>query len=556
MKKVKLNYIQLVFLAALFISPLIFFTGVTRNPYLIQERILQVLLSFSVLMLFIKSKGFIKFPVTFLDRPLWFFFLIALVSYLLSFLRYPDFRWSFLHYGLIRNLMFIFSGLTVFYFTAGSRDNFTEKIKKAVIAAGSIAALYAVVQFFNSVIDSVNFDFIWGEALDPYGERSISTFGNPNFLSAYLMVTIFWIMGYIFTEKKVMWGFLFVLNTSALAITMTRSTLVSFVLGVAALIFILSYQYGRKYRRFKKAMLAIFSAIILVGFLFFGISDQFRQRVRAMASTQEMGSALVQRLLIWESSANMFIEDPVIGRGWGNFEVFYPFYQGKVVEKEEYRPLRTHANNAHNFMLEILTQTGIVGAGIYIWLMVVFVVFAIRIFKAADEKDKIWVAVFAVAAISFWIDNLLNVSLYFPLPALAFWVNAGLLASKGRKNYLNPHKTINFRKFKIILLFVCMAVAGVLYFNYIYFKSNVYFFKGFKYARMNKLEQAEDKFLKAWNIYPLIVDNNYELGNIYVSMSRSKEQDKLKQAAWAYKQALRANPGYDEIYYNLGVVYL
>ncbi|MEA3506971.1 MAG: hypothetical protein U9R36_05740, partial [Elusimicrobiota bacterium] len=68
LKKYSLN----IFLAALFISPLIFFTDVTRNPYLIQERIYQVLVVLSLILIYLQAQDDKKifFPATFLDKPL------------------------------------------------------------------------------------------------------------------------------------------------------------------------------------------------------------------------------------------------------------------------------------------------------------------------------------------------------------------------------------------------------------------------------------------------------------------------------------------------------
>ncbi|UPT75909.1 MAG: hypothetical protein M0D55_09705 [Elusimicrobiota bacterium] len=45
-------------------------------------------------------------------------------------------------------------------------------------AAGFLASLYGVAQYFNKEI-------VWPVVLNPYGGRAVSTFGNPNFLSTY-----------------------------------------------------------------------------------------------------------------------------------------------------------------------------------------------------------------------------------------------------------------------------------------------------------------------------------------------------------------------------------
>ncbi|MEA3507020.1 MAG: oligosaccharide repeat unit polymerase, partial [Elusimicrobiota bacterium] len=451
--------------------------------------------------------------------------------------------------------MFLFCGVITFYLTAAfsvKRETF-RKIIYALTGAATVSAAYAVMQF-------AGLDFIWPRSVDPYGQRSISTFGNPNFLSSFLVISIFLIIGHIYTAgKKVkntpsIWYMMLLINIAGLAITMTRSS----YLGLAAgLVIAGCYLIKNTGKKVKKPLVIFVILIISVGGIFSLASRQFRERAVSFFSVEKMGKALTQRLMIWEASFNMFKDTPAIGRGWGNFEIFYPLYQGRIVEKENYRNLRTHANNAHNMLLELLTQAGILGTGLYIFLIVVFVKFSFSVFSKAEEKDKIWVVVFFAAAVSFWVDNLLNVSLFFPMPAIAFWVNMGLLAGLGRKVTGTKDIKFNIGKFYTpLLLLIVFFAAGVVYFNAVYFFSSVHFFNGFKYSRQGRLIAAERELEKAHSLYSLNVDNNYELGNVYARLAVSGPEDNLEKAVWAYNEALQANPGYDEIYFNLGIMYL
>ncbi|MDA3792635.1 MAG: tetratricopeptide repeat protein [Elusimicrobia bacterium] len=549
------RYSRNIFLTALFVSPLIFFTNVTRNPYLIQERVYQVLVSLALIFFYLqaKEKNKLYLPSTFLDKPLLLFLAVTVLSVAVSLVRFNDYSGAITGYAGRRMLMFILCGIITFYITAGissDRDYF-KKIIYALVGAATVASFYAIMQFMKM-------DFIWPQSVDPYGQRSISTFGNPNFLSSFLLIAIFWIIGKIYTSSQkiknssLRWYFLLVINLAGLAITMTRSTYA----GLAAGIGIVAYYLIRKSsKKVKKPLIIFVILMISIGGLFSSVSEQFRKRAVSFFSIEKMGSALTQRMMIWESSYNMFKETPVIGRGWGNFEIFYPIYQGQIVEKEGYKNLRTHANNSHNIVLELLTQVGILGTGIYIFLVLVFVKYAFALYSTAKDEDKIWVVIFSVAGRSFWIDNILNVSMFFPMPAIAFWVNAGLFAGLGRKYSSKKYLTVNLKRFyKFGFVILLAAVSGVIYFNGKYFFSAVHFFKGFKYSRQGRLEPARKELKKAHSIYSLNVDNNYELGNVYARLNGSEENS--KKAVWAYKEALRANPGYDEIYFNLGILYL
>lgn len=448
-------------------------------------------------------------------------------------------------------LMFVFSGIIPFYFVSGfaGDDKYLEKIKYALIVSASLASSYAILQFFN-------LDFIWPRTIDPYGQRSISTFGNPNFLSAFLLIVVIWTCGYVMSRKTKIWILILFINIAGLGITMTRSTIASLIFGVVGVGYMGFKISSIKTGKIKKYTAAIIGGILIIIFLFTAASPQFSKRIKGFVSVKNMGPALYQRLLIWESSSNMFKETPIIGRGWGNFEIFYPFYQGEIAQKQAYMRLRTHANNAHNLLFELLTQVGILGAGIYLWLIATFIYFSNKLFKKVTREKKIWVIVFSIAGLAFWIDNILNVSLFFPMPALAFWVNAGMLSSLARKEYAYPEfKIKNIKILKTAVILALIIGSGAVYFNTIYFISSIHFFKGFKLSRQGKFRQAKKELLASHEIYSLNVDNNYELGNVYARLVK-ENKDNLEKSIWAYNQAIQANPGYDEIYYNLGMMYL
>jgi len=66
--------------------------------------------------------------------------------------------------------------------------------------------------------------------------------------------------------------------------------------------------------------------------------------------------AVTQRLLIWLGPGKWFRTHPWLGQGWGCFELFYPYYQGPLLKEKGLTNYRTHANNAHNEILENWAQ--------------------------------------------------------------------------------------------------------------------------------------------------------------------------------------------------------
>jgi len=286
------------------------------------------------------------------------------------------------------------------------------------------------------------------------------------------------------------------------------------------------------------------------------------ERVRELSSALRVDgnapySPLYQRLLIWASAWLMGRENPLWGNGYGLFELFYPFYQGGVlVASDVLRTMRTHGNNAHNEILEAWAQTGILGVGVLLWMWTAF--FSAcrrRLRNSEDERGRpgdfgpAWTAACAGGVAGMLVDNLLNVSLHFPVPAFLFWWQAGCVMGapardEGRWRTLPSGRWPAYAVAALILT----ACARLAWSEAREWNREVWYFRGFKLLRTGELPAAVDALERARRWDRGDVNADFELGNAY---ARSGLYPK---AAWAYRDALKANAGYDEIYSNLGTV--
>ncbi|MBA3065105.1 hypothetical protein FP828_01285 [bacterium] len=212
-----------VFAAAIIISPLIFFTNVTRNPYIIQNIIFRSLTAVSILLLLFSKKGHISFAKTYLDRPLAIYGVLITLSLSAAVIYYPQWKTAYFVFWGKRMIFFIFNCLAVFYISfLMAKDSYYKKVLiYALVATASISALYALMQYTGH-------DFIWPQNLHHYGSRSVSTFGNPTFIASFeVVIIILCLWGFsssVTTLSTILWGFVFSLNFFALLITQTRSS--------------------------------------------------------------------------------------------------------------------------------------------------------------------------------------------------------------------------------------------------------------------------------------------------------------------------------------------
>ncbi len=139
---------------------------------------------------------------------------------------------------------------------------------------------------------------------------------------------------------------------------------------------------------------------------------------RAVVLTNE-NFALVDRMAHWYAAWNMFVDYPWLGVGIGNYGVVYAQYG-----LSEW-PLSL--GHAHNFYLNMLAETGVIGASLYVLFVVLTIVAAWLTARRTDGLPRaiavgILGALIATAAHNFF-DNLyvhgMNMQMAMLLGALA-----------------------------------------------------------------------------------------------------------------------------------------
>ncbi|MDE2038527.1 MAG: tetratricopeptide repeat protein [Elusimicrobia bacterium] len=421
-------------------------------------------------------------------------------------------------------------------------------LEHLALATGFLASAYAVLQYFN-------IDPIWPHVLNPYGGRSVSTFGNPNFLSSFNVLLL--PMAAVFFSRsrggrRWTYGILFLTLEAALLCSLTRSSWA----GALAALAVLAFWPG--VRRFVMeeprphgllaglgvAMALLWPSSLIASGYAPSVIGRLKEVIVAV-HTHSRYSSFYQRVLIWTCGWQMGAENPLTGKGFGLFELFYPFYQGHLLfALDLFRHLRTHANNAHNEIVEVWSQTGLVGLGIFAWLWATFFFMARRRFACAARQAEQWAACVAGVA-GMLVDNMLNVSLHFAVPALLFWWTVGSCAGAGLPQAARRKASGLWRWG---LRAAAAALAVLTWFWVCVWFREAHYFAGFKLLREKRPQAAIEELerSRAWG--PREVNALYELGNAYAQSGRYQD------ALTAYRQALRANAGYDEIYFNIGTI--
>ncbi|OGR79638.1 MAG: hypothetical protein A3I11_04570 [Elusimicrobia bacterium RIFCSPLOWO2_02_FULL_39_32] len=558
------------------VCPILFFTSLTRNPYFTQIVLFNIWVSFLWIVYFFEgliNKKLI-FPKTPLDIPIFSFLLVTIISLLASFLSHENsFYASIFSEGLKSLIFLIINVILVFYAASLIEPKWRKRFILLTFWVGTLSALYGLMQ-------SYGFEIIWKGGLTPFGNRPVSTFGNPNFLSSYLLLLFPLLVAQLCSSKLkftfLITSFLLILITAGIIATMTRSTWV----GLVVSIFLLPCsQVIREFIKKNIRTLAIFFGLVAFCIFFWpkskvgGYANPWERIIEIQNVKNKQGyGPWHQRILIWTSCWSMVKDHLLLGKGWGLLELFYPYYQGKSLYHPLLKRFRTHANNAHNEVIEIWSQTGFIGMGIYLWswVVLIFAGWKVSQFYTIEKRDNsLWSWALTVGSIAMFTDNFFgNVSLHFTVPAFLFWWQSGLLMGmvrnensvKNRKDPIvycfNNSAAFSRSLFCILILLLCLSCVW----NFRREFQEIYYFRGFKVSQSKDHQDLSRRELEsAWKWYPREVNTNYELANTYSRLAQQNSQSGLNSqaqnwrftAVWAYLEALRANAGYDEIYFNL-----
>jgi O-antigen ligase len=415
-----------------------------------------------------------------------------------------------------------------------------------------ISAAYGVIQYFGM-------DPVWGRGVNAFNGRPVSTYGNPNFLSSALALLIPLALQEMISAGNVVgtvgWGSLGLLYVAALTATLTRSSWIGASVGLVLYVTM----------DFKTVRMALGRALVWAGtalILVLAWPGSHSGSARPLARMGELWMGITgpgvygswhQRLLIWRSAWDMWKERPWGGKGWGLFELFFPYYQGRLVPLDLFRSFRTHANNAHQLFLEIGSQMGLIGLGLFFWLIVITIQTQRR---RGGENHATSVSAALLAGMgALAADNVFgNVSLFFAVPAfLFFWVWGQWAGTAGGPAVRLPwpvpaRRLISVGLFLLASLAIVHETRG--------FLAEAASFLGAGRAGSERWRSGEEDLLcsRRWRRFD--VHNAYALGILY-----SREADEAERLGFveevrasservvtACTDALQANPGYDEIF--------
>jgi hypothetical protein len=263
-----------------------------------------------------------------------------------------------------------------------------------------------------------------------------STFGHPNYLSSFLAPILpFAVLMAIAPGSRIrrgLGGFCVACIMAGMLAGGTRGAWLATM--VAAVPFYLVSTLSPQYRRpllFTGGLIGVVVALVLViPNPFFRV--QFDVLDRLLASKE-----IVARLYYWTIALHLWEQNPLLGIGYGNFNVhFWPavadfqlqpgseYYQFVLAEMIRGVPPQF----VHNDHLQILTEGGILGAGLWlgIWSVTAAQLWDTGRRVRQHAPDLLLVAAFSASFAAYLTDGLTNFPAHIPASGVLMAVLLGL----------------------------------------------------------------------------------------------------------------------------------
>ena len=297
--------------------------------------------------------------------------------------------------------LFKFLGMCIFFciiaFEFDKKD--INLLLKAIIGCAWVVSIYGAVQVVNLYIYKGVDLLFWTDA---FQKRIFSTIANPNFLGDYCLFSLMVVLArfaYTHYKRYILLAALLLTN-----IFFTESKGAWLGVGVSLVIF------AGVYLNFFKTKLTKYKKVINIGALIFFLL--------CGALVVHFGAKRMQsvnfRLSTWRSSWDMVQATPLTGMGFGSFQVIYQAYKRPDIFYME-NLHNAETQHAENFFLEQWASLGILGLGLFLYLVFYQLKGAFKAFNALDNDREsafnLLAALMASSAI--YLHNLVDVSIYF-----------------------------------------------------------------------------------------------------------------------------------------------
>jgi putative inorganic carbon (hco3(-)) transporter len=255
---------------------------------------------------------------------------------------------------------------TLLFFSASDYFDSKKSIKIFLYYSLGIAffiSLNGVYQYVSG-IDLIRHRTV--NAAD-YLHRISSSFAHPNDFGAYLIVMLTVLLSLFFSTQRrfKVRVLLFILTLILAWVTYATKSRGAWVSLTVSIVFLFSMKS-------KKLLVLFLLALLLSPFY---MPQSVRHRFSDISDIRVSGTAW-ERAMLWQGAIKMIQARPLLGHGVNTYTKNFPDYKPADYPNAIY---------PHNSFLQMASETGIIGAGLFIAFFAAFITGMVRALKKIDK---------------------------------------------------------------------------------------------------------------------------------------------------------------------------
>ncbi|MBI5184110.1 MAG: O-antigen ligase family protein [Nitrospinae bacterium] len=289
-----------------------------------------------------------------------------------------------------------------------------RRLLYVIFIAAGLTGLYACFQSFE-----------YGLSLSTRAEGTMSVYVT---FGALMMVNALMVLSFLFFEfnlKKNWWLVpVLIVNLTGLALSLTRSTWVGFLLGLSILIFLKN-----------KRLFMIVPVLLAVAVMAF--PGQVGHRFKSIFDPTD--PTRISRIDMWKMGIKVFKDYPLTGTGYYTLSEVFENYRVKAKQKK--------VGGLHSNFFQIITDAGILGITTWIFIWATFFFRCGLIYKSIGDSDPFFrsVVIGSISCVAAFLatgmfegnfyDSEVIMAIYFlmSLPFVLSLKNLGFIPGTGGK---------------------------------------------------------------------------------------------------------------------------
>ena len=452
--------------------------------------------------------------------------------------------------------------------------------RKFIFQTASILSILLCLLTYYDILELIKSGRNYNSANLYFIEKS---FGHKNPLSAILVLLLgFNLLGFLANEgKRIFYIIAMVLTVSTVLILQSRVAFIS-LLAFALIIFVGWYllklsskeKINLSSKRFAKFSVLAIGLIGAMAILLFALYVS-----NADLQTTGRGRSVNERLVQWDKTKQLIIDNPILGVGPDNWKIRYGENGLDGLNRAMDYAVFVQP---HNDFLWVLSETGMLGIILYSSMFFIVLIGIVITFMSADEMErKNLIVLFATITSYIILANFTSLRLLIEHQIFLLMIFAITIIVFDKYAVYNKFKIKITPMVPLIFLFLVgsfvayMAFARIYnmqifektllasdkkqwqkvlnisnkvnqnYYNLLHTGQPVDYFKGLANNHLKKLPESQKNLTNALKVNPTNVSSINMLGDVYF------KQKQYEKAITFYQKSLKINPTYEEAKFDL-----